>query len=112
MEDTATIQDWLEARGFDWATGIVVVQETDDADFPGWARADEITVSRYAQKGDPILTQKFDSGYGGPECPCFWAKDKDTIYFPTQYDGSTNICKVSFLPDYYLAGNPTPYPGG
>lgn len=110
-EGTSTIQGWLETAGFDWATGIVVVQEVSD-DSPGWAIKSDITATRYAQKGDPILTQEFDSGYGGPECPCFWAKDKDAVYFPNQYDGSTGIVKVDLLPNRYLAGEPTPYPGG
>ena len=107
-----TIQEWLEVEGFEWETGVVVVQETPGAYSPGWASKSEITASRYAQKGDPILTKEFDSGYGAPQCPCFWAKDKNAIYFPYQYDGATGMVKVDLLPDRYLAGEPTPYPGG
>ena len=111
-DDRSTILKWLEDAGFDWSTGIVVVQETEgDANgWPGWDS--KVKVARYATKDDPLLSREFYAGYGAPECPCFWAKDKDAVYFPVQYDGATSICKVDLLPTRYLNGEPTPYPGG
>jgi hypothetical protein len=97
--------------GFDWGVGVIVVQEVKDQ--PAYAYdKDVIIATRYAKKDDPVLTMKFDAGYGEGACPRFWAKDKEFIYFPYQYDGATGVERVAVEPTIYLAGELTPYPGG
>lgn len=106
-----TIRTWLEASGFDWKSGKVLIQKTSGYS-PGWSGEDEIVSTKFVAEADPILGKEFDEGYGAPRCPRFWAKDKVAIFFPSQYDGATGIEKVYLKPDKYLAGELTPYPGG
>ena len=104
----ANLKAWLNKGQFDWTMGIILVQRKD----PAGSWSDDLLPAIQISLDNPILTQEFDSGYGSPECPAIWAKDKDAIYFPSQYDGSTCLVKVFLDPAPYLAGEPTPYPGG
>jgi hypothetical protein len=105
----ARIIDWLNSVNFDWATGKIIVQDTE-GDSPGWSNP---TSCRMATQADILLNLEFSRGCGGPECPRFIAEDKEHIYFPSQYDGATDIEVVSKDINKYLdITNPTPYPGG
>jgi hypothetical protein len=106
----STIREWLNDAEFDWETGTIVYQEVSDEDSsPGWTDPSSASV---IAPDHPILGKSFHSGYGGPECPRFVAKDDRFIYFPGQYDGSTWLEKVSVNITFYLdPKNPSPYPG-
>lgn len=105
-----TIREWLNIKGFDWPTGSIIYQETADGHYPGWQ--DPLNSYKITSKHH-ILDKPFNSGFGGPECPRFFARDKEAVYFPSQYDGSTRCVRVAIDPDYYLIpGNETSYPGG
>lgn len=108
-----TLRQELIAVGFDFSTGIIIVQdqvETCYSSPPGYSQP---TTARVARINDPLLDLKFDDGYGSPECPRFIAEDEKYLYFPYQYDGSTGIVTVHKYIRYYLnPQNPTPYPGG
>ena len=104
----ATIYDWLEEAGFDFQAGEIIYQSvTEDSYSPGWgdpASAGPMPIE--------VLHQKFSDGHGSPQCPRFFARCGDFIYFPRQYDGSTSLVKVNVNPSFYLDINhPTPYPG-
>jgi hypothetical protein len=111
----ATIREWLNDAGFHWEGGTIVIQEEvrEEDDWrpsPGWCTPN--TARKVASPEDPILDLAFPSGFGGPECPRFFAKDSDAVYFPGQYDGSTWCEKVFLDPDRYLDPEvETPYPG-
>ena len=102
----ATVKEFLDSCGFDWDTGVVFIQPTEDGS-PGWSSPSG-PMHRATQDD---LTSGFDSGYRGPECPRYIAEDKEAIYFPSQYDGST--CGEKVLKDIRRYGPecPTPYPG-
>ena len=105
----ATIRKWLLQSNFNWEEGTIIFQATD-GDYPGWdSRAENALI---IERTHPILDEHFDDGYGGPRCPMFVAKDRNRMYFPGQYDGSTFIVVVSTNMDDYLNGTETPYPGG
>lgn len=104
-----TLREFLKGANFDFEKGRIYYQKTKDGDSPGWStgvNAELISTSH------DILDKEFYSGFGGPQCPRFVAYDSEKVYFPEQYDGSTNICFVYLNPDRYLSGEPTPYPGG
>ena len=107
-----TVIEFLDALGFDWESGRIIVHKTEDNKSPGWSTACGAKI--YTSKDAAILREQFDNGYGGPECPRFIAEDKDAIYFPAMYDGSTWPEKIWKNIDRYLdyAINETPYPGG
>lgn len=107
----ATIRKWLNESEFDWKNGHIIYQQvTKDSYSPGWGdpeKGEEIESDHF------ILDHEFYSGYGAPQCPRFFAKDNNAIYFPFQYDGATGIEKIFLDPSYYLTkDHPTPYPGG
>jgi hypothetical protein len=112
----ATIREWLTCAEFDWENGVVVYQgveryDEDDPECgndPGWS--DPIS-SLVVGRDHPVLNWEFETGYGGPRCPRFYARDSVAVYFPAQYDGATWLEKVRLDPAYYLdIAHPTPYP--
>ena len=104
------LKRWLDNLDFDWKSGRIIYQITNDFSSPGWGTPKE---ALEIDESHRILTEEFDSGFGGPECPRIIAEDKNFIYFPVQYDGSTWLQKISKNIIYYLSPeNPTPYPGG
>jgi hypothetical protein len=113
-----TLHERLQANGFDFTSGFILFQETrdpkddpDDTHSPGWSEPTQPT--RVISQDEPVLHREYDSGYGGPECPRFIAKDDTHIYFPYQYDGSTGIVKVRRDFGAYIGTlEPLPYPGG
>ena len=115
---TRTIREWLNDEKFDWSTGTLLVQRVKENDYgmasPGWASREDLMPVEKITLSDTILDIEFDSGYGSPQCPRFFARDAEAVYFPSQYDGSTNIEKVFIDPGYYLnlVEAMTPYPGG
>jgi hypothetical protein len=107
----ATLKAWLTDYDFDWENGIIIYQESTGYS-PGWSSANDLKTPRRIQADDPILTQEFYSGHGAPQAPRIFARDSHAVYFPAQYDGATWLEVVVIDPDKYLAGTPTPYPGG
>jgi len=106
----ATIKQWLDEKGFDWANGRIVYQEVKQGHSLEWGMP---KAGRLIDADDPILIQQFDSGYGWPECPRFVAEDARGMYFPGQYDGATLVVMVHKDITVYLDKDmPTPYPGG
>ena len=118
----ATIRQFLNGKGFDWDSGMVIVHVfyDEDSDHPryhpvGFAFLDQIkdVIVVHGRNDHDVLEYEFYSGHGGVECPCFVAYDKDRIYFPAQYDGATWCESVRKDPKRYLsAAETTPYPGG
>lgn len=107
----STIRQWLNEAGFNWNRGAIVHQEAAGYS-PGWSRNNEIGNARVIKHDDPVLDLEFNSSYGAPQCPRFIARDDSAIYFPVQYDGATWIEKIVIDLNFYVRGNPTPYPGG
>jgi hypothetical protein len=105
-----TLRKELTGAGFDWKTGKIIYQESDNADSPHWG--DPIS-AQYIEQTHPLLDQEYDCGHGGPECPRFIAEDDKALYFPSQYDGATNMVRVWKDINHYLnwKENPTPCPG-
>lgn len=108
----ATIREWLENNGFDFETGTIVYQPTTGSS-PGCSYDEEIQQGVIVGKAHVILDREFNNGYGSPQCPRFFARDNDAVYFPVQYDGMTYCERVPIDTAVYVNGNqPTPYPGG
>jgi hypothetical protein len=116
----ATFREFLDRQKFDWNSGTILIQwttsgckDTDGTDIErsGW---DDITGASFIMFDHPILDREFSDDYGGPECPRFVAEDKEAIYFPGTYDGSTWCDKVYKELDRYLDWKnlETPYVGG
>ena len=110
--DYATIRQWLDQSGFDWANGRVIWHPTPEDTSPGnWTREGApVEVG----KGHIMLNVPFYTGFGGAMCPRFVAYDADRIYFPERYDGSTSLAFVYRDLNEYLGDGAaeTPYPGG
>lgn len=107
-----TLRKWLDAAGFDWANGRIVLHADEDGKPCTGSYSHPQTVG-FIDRDHPVLDQAFDSGYGSPECPSIVARDGRAMYFPSQYDGSTSLERVETNLDYYLDPNhQTPYPGG
>ena len=104
-----TIREWLSESNFDWEEGTIIYHETGLYNHPGW---ESVKSASIIENDHPILDKYFYDGYGSPRCPRFVAKDKNHMYFPGQYDGSTFIVVVSINMQDYLNGMETPYPGG
>lgn len=106
----ATLRQLLTQAEFDFESGSIYYSESKEDDYsPGWGDgmpAVKIDLSH------PILDKDFYTGYGSPQCPRFIAYDKESVYFPCQYDGSSWVESVYLKPDQYLGGKTTPYPGG
>ncbi len=107
----ASIKKWLDASGFDWEEGVLIMHRTPGEDSPGWSS--DVSERVIVGADDSDVVREFDSGYGGPECPRFFAADKRGIYFPSQYDGATWCEFIVTDPIEYLKKKSmTPYPGG
>jgi len=108
---TATLKYWLDSLGFDWASGRIIYQHTEEGCAPGWTSPES---AEQIASDHVILTTEFDCRSGAPKCPRIVAEDKDAIYFPSQYDGATSLEMVWKDLDRYLdfENNETPYPGG
>ena len=115
---TTTLRKCLTDRGFEFTDekARIIYHPVGYDRAPGWARIKgepEIITSPWEH---PILDKEFYSGYGSAEMPRFVAEDSDFIYFPSQYDGSTEIVFVYKDLDAYTTKNvvpkETPYPGG
>lgn len=106
MSRTA-VRKWLDAAGFDWSSGRIILQ-----DHAKWDGAKRAKFARELTRDAPELDAEFYDGFGSPEAPCFIAQDYRATYFPSQYDGSTTCVVVLADLDMYLnVNNPTPYPG-
>ncbi len=111
----ATLRKWLNAKGFDWESGRIILHgvDSEETSYPGWASASEVVERGEIDATHPILDLEFDNSFGGPEAPRIFARDKNAVYFPGQYDGSTWPERMVIDPDHYLKdGTMTPYPGG
>lgn len=110
----ATIRQWLKDVGFEFDNSIIIFQDvTEEAYCPGWAADYELKDTVVIPSNHPVLDLEFDDGYGSSRCPRFLAKDSKSIYFPTQYDGSTSITVIQHNLDFFIGNNkPLPYPGG
>jgi hypothetical protein len=107
----STLRKWLDAEGFDWSSGRIIYHKTSEEDCPGWTS--DIESREEINSEHPIFDFEFSSGFGGPKCPRIFARDKDAIYFPSQYDGSTCLERVAIDCGFYLQDrSQTPYPGG
>jgi hypothetical protein len=105
----ATLRKWLDEVHFDWESGRILLQERDEHTH----RWDAPTSARWLTKDDPVLDKKFDDGYGAVQCPPFIAEDRECIYFPGCYDGSTWLsCVYKDIAQYLDLGNETPCVGG
>ena len=82
--EMATVQGWLDAAGFDWESGRVVVHEVEpvDANYVSSPGDGTGINPREVQRDDPMLTTGFNDDFGAPECPRFVAFDNTRIYFP------------------------------
>lgn len=106
----STLREFLNDKGFNWASGRIIVQQCDEDESPGWASPKSAFV---VEHDDGVLDKEFYAGYGGPNCPRYIAEDSEAYYFPSQYDGSTNPEKVlKDINRYMDITNETPYPGG
>jgi len=107
----ATLREFLDQAHFDWNTGKIIVQLTEEEDgSQGWNTP---VSAKWIEKDDPILDKKFSDGFGGPECPRFIAEDAESLYFPYQYDGATGPVAVFKKIERYLDPKvESPYPGG
>ena len=111
----ATLRQWLIEAGYSPDTGYIVYHETKDEVFNAHGLQDqsENVIDRsLIGWNHPILDKEFDDGYGCPEAPRIVVEDAEAIYFPTAYDGSTELVKVRKGLRYYLSEESvTPYPG-
>jgi len=110
----ATLRGLLSRAGFDFDSGRILFQGVASEDVsPGWACDEELIETVEIDFSHPILDKEFGTGYGGPEMPRFYAKDKHRIYHPSQYDGATGIVFTEIEFDSYVGTKkPLPYPGG
>lgn len=110
----ATLRQWFNNAKVDWETLTIIHQPVaDENHWPGSAAP--FWAEQYIGDFIPssLIDKEFNDGYGGPEAPRFIAWDKDRIYFPWQYDGSTGLTEVYRDFSKYLdPKNETPYPGG
>jgi len=111
----ATLKEWLDELEFDYDSGEFILWD-NKGEVYSWEE-DAPKKSILVAKGREdilllgILTREFDDGYGSPEAPHFIAYDKDFIYLPASYDGSTWAYKVARNSEYYHTHLP-PYEGG
>lgn len=123
----ATVREWLNELGFDWDNGTIVHQPVENegpetteilgvevcANPPG---SRSPLAGNRVERDDLVLDREFDDGYGLPACPRFVAKDREAIYFPVQYDGSTRPARVLLDMRRYIGDKgeiaDSPYPGG
>jgi hypothetical protein len=116
----ATLREWLNEAGFDWNNGVIIAHTITEGSYsPGWG--DSELAYKFDFRGNTLpdtqanilLDTEFVDGYGSPQAPKIIAKDKDKIYFPVQYDGSTWLDWVYIDIEKYMdVENETPYPGG
>jgi hypothetical protein len=91
-----SLDSMLVEEGFDFDTGVVIVQKVDDTG--------QTLPAQAVERASFVMQHLFYTGYGGNNCPRFWAKDKDYIYFCGTYDGSSWIDKVAINPAKYFSG--------
>jgi hypothetical protein len=107
-----TLREQLKAAGFEFSDDAEILWQpvSGDSRCPGWAH--ELKQAIIIDNNHKILDHEFRDGFGGPECPRFVAKEKNYLYFPAQYDGSTWVERIDTTFADYLNGEGTPYPGG
>lgn len=88
----STTREWLTQADFNWESGRIIYQEVEEKNLPGWSRP---ISSVEVPPNHEILDKKFDFGYGAPQCSRFIADDGKFLYFPSQYDGATELTVVS-----------------
>lgn len=100
-----SIRQYLAKLDFDFRHGRILMEE-------GHLGDRRSSTTRKVDVNSNILDEKFDGGFGRAECPPFIAEDRDFIYFPTEYDGSTSAVKVAKSIDDYLENDnlAIPYP--
>jgi len=104
----ATIRNFLDGKGFDWGTGLIILQ---------WTRrpwdVDVADSRRVEGRNDAALDYEFNEIWDGREgCPRFIAHDSEAVYFPCVVDGVTWCEKVFKDPERYSIGEVlVPYPG-
>lgn len=104
-----TLRKELTELGFDWNNGKIILWHLDG---PVYSWDEEKAIPRWINVWDDVaLDYEYDTGYGSADTPHFIAEDKDWIYMPGQYDGSTWLYKVNKNIEYYLDHKP-PYEGG
>ena len=110
----STLRELLNEIGFEWGNGRILYQPiSEDAYCPGWAGVDEILEIVEIYSYHEILDEEFNSGYGAPYMPRFYARDSRRFYHPSQYDGSTCIETIEVEFDGLIGTrSPLPYPGG
>ena len=95
-----TLRRGLTAAGFDWAHGIILLQDRlhwdrDDYDAP------EPKPLRVAHD-DPRLDEEFSNDPGPVETPRFWANDREHVYSVGCYDGSSWVARAACSAKFYL----------
>lgn len=90
QDEITTLRKDLNDVGFDWSTGIIISYDTY---ITGWKCDWELENNKklIITHDNPILDIEYNYGYGGFEMPYFRAQDKDKIYFPYDYDGSSCV---------------------
>ena len=104
----ATLRNELERVGFDFEHGRILYQETLDG-YPGYAGRSDVGKIVEIGFDHPILDFDFYNDFGCPEMPRFVAEDRDKIYFPCEYDGSTWVSWIYKDIDKYIEYGITPY---
>ena len=51
----------------------------------------------------PVLSYKYDTGYGGQDCHDFWAWTPTRVLFVHEYDGATSIASAPRFPGPFVA---------
>lgn len=107
-----TLRKWLNEAGFDWSSGRIVYHYGKDQAVCYYEDCD-VEARIELDWAHSVLDREFYSGYGVVECPAIIAQDNKALYFPSRYDGTTELVKVMLDIDHYLQdGSHTPYPGG
>lgn len=81
-----TIRKWLDEAKFDWPTGRIIRQASED-----WGRLN--MSAHIVAHGATELDTEFDAGFGG-NGPTFIAEDAKRIYFVGTYDSATFLSWV------------------
>lgn len=91
MTTRNTIRKLLDDEGFDWTTGIIILQETDYPDNPGLG---ETTGTVELSVDNAYLDQTFSQHRHRLACPRFVARDATAYYIPATLAGLVIICKI------------------
>jgi hypothetical protein len=107
-----TLHDLLDAAGFPWDTGTLILHRTGTVS-PGWAHPTDIDQRIRVNKRTPAIHVPFDTAAGTPDMPRFIAYDPGRVWIPFYDDVNTGIIAINLDANHYLGeGNMTPYPGG